>query len=199
MIIKNCIFYDNECYTTGTPIIGGHPKGIVVHSTGANNPCLKRYVQPSKNDPYRDEIIADIGKNIYNNHFNLPTSIFKRQSCVHAFIGKNADGVIEIYRTLPDDICCWGVGRGKNGSYNYNPDAYYQFEMCEDGLNDWLYFNNMISAATEYCAYLCKLHNIPTNNIVGHNEAYKLGYGSNHADPEHWLKKIRLFNDRIPC
>ena len=32
-----------ECYTAGRKIT---PKGIMVHSTGANNPNLKRYVGP---------------------------------------------------------------------------------------------------------------------------------------------------------
>ena len=33
---------NNDCYKAARPIVG--PKGIVVHSTAARNPCLKRYV-----------------------------------------------------------------------------------------------------------------------------------------------------------
>ena len=31
---------------------------------------------------------------------------------------------------------------------------------------------------------------IPVENIVGHCESYKKGYGSNHSDPEHWMKNF---------
>ena len=43
MELKKCILTKNNCYKKGQKI---NPKGIVVHSTGANNPNLKRYVQP---------------------------------------------------------------------------------------------------------------------------------------------------------
>ena len=33
---------NNDCYKAARPIVG--PKGIVVHSTAAPNPWLKRYV-----------------------------------------------------------------------------------------------------------------------------------------------------------
>ncbi len=42
MNLKN-IFTQNACYKTSRTIA---PKGIMVHSTGANNPSLKRYVGP---------------------------------------------------------------------------------------------------------------------------------------------------------
>ena len=48
MNLKECILIENECYKYGDKIVG-NPKGIVVHSTGANNPNLKRYIQPLKN------------------------------------------------------------------------------------------------------------------------------------------------------
>lgn len=44
MILKECILIDNDVYKSGIPITGGQPDGIVVHSTGVNNPTLKRYV-----------------------------------------------------------------------------------------------------------------------------------------------------------
>nr|DAZ23811.1 MAG TPA: PGRP recognition protein [Caudoviricetes sp.] len=34
------------------------PKGIMVHSTGCNNPNLKRYVQPSINDANYKTLIS---------------------------------------------------------------------------------------------------------------------------------------------
>ena len=57
------------------------PKGIMVHSTGANNPTLRRYVGPDD---------GLLGANQYGNHWNTyrPGG---RQVCVHGFIGKLKD------------------------------------------------------------------------------------------------------------
>ena len=63
----------NLCYKSAQKMV---PKGIVVHSTGANNPFLKRYVDcPEK-----------LGENKYKNHWNNPKPD-GREVCVHAFIG----------------------------------------------------------------------------------------------------------------
>jgi peptidoglycan hydrolase-like protein with peptidoglycan-binding domain len=164
----------------------GKPTGIVVHSTGANNKTLKRYVQPLKTDANYNEIIEDIGKNSYNNHWNK-SSVGK---CVHAFIGVNKAGTVETYQTLPFDLCCWGVGAGKKGSYNYNPTARIQFEICEDNLKNEDYFNAAFKEAAEFCAYLCKKYDLGVETICSHAESYKAGYGSNHSDCDHWLKKF---------
>ena len=43
MNLNKCLLTNNNCYKAGVKMI---PKGIMVHSTGANNPNLKRYVQP---------------------------------------------------------------------------------------------------------------------------------------------------------
>ena len=51
---------ENPCYKSGRKI---KPSGIVVHSTGANNPYIKRYVGPD------DGIL---GVNKYGNHWNKP-------------------------------------------------------------------------------------------------------------------------------
>lgn len=165
----------NLCYIAAQKMV---PKGIVVHSTGANNPFLKRYVDcPEK-----------LGVNKYGNHWNNPKPD-GREVCVHAFIGYDKDKNISVAEILPLNICCWGVGRGSKGSYNYNP-AYIQFEICEDSLADKSYYRRAFAVAVDYAAHLCKLYNIKVDKIVGHNEAYKMGYGSNHGDPEHWMKKF---------
>jgi hypothetical protein len=62
-----CMMTQSTCYKGTTTMT---PKGVLWHSTGANNPFLKRYVQPDDNAPNRDELIALIGKNSYNNDFN---------------------------------------------------------------------------------------------------------------------------------
>lgn len=168
--IRQCILVNNDCYKQHKKMT---PSGIVVHSTGANNPNLKRYVQPN------DGIL---GVNPYNNHWNK-SGVSK---CVHAFIGKDANGIVRVYQTLPWDYCCWGSGSGKNGTYN---NKYIQFEICEDALTDANYFNQAFSLAIELCSYLVKKYNISILNIVSHNEAYKRGYATGHVDCDHWLNK----------
>lgn len=165
----------NNCYKKAQKMT---PKGIVVHSTGANNPNLKRYVDAPD----------EVGVNQYGNHWNNPVSVMKRSVCVHSFIGYDKNKKVRVANILPYNYCCWGVGSGSKGSYNYNP-AYIQFEMCEDGLTDKTYFTAVRDVAIEYCAYLCKEFNLPVENIVSHKEAHALGYGSNHGDPDNWWSK----------
>lgn len=166
---------NNLCYIAAQKMI---PKGIVVHSTGANNPYLNRYVDAPN----------EVGVNLYGNHWNVARP-GGTKVCVHAFIGYDQHKQIRVAELLPLDICCWGVGKGKNGSYNDDP-AYIQFEICEDNLTDATYYHKVFSVAAEYCAALCKTYGFGPDKIVGHCEAYRLGYGSNHADPEHWMKKF---------
>lgn len=174
MELKQCILTKNDCYKKATKIT---PKGIIVHSTGANNPTLRRYVQP-------DDGILGVNKN--KNDWNRSGI----SVCVHAFIGKDKDGKVRVYQTLPFNYACWGIGAGKKGSYNYDPTGYIQFEMCEDDLKNETYFNEVMQNAIEFCAYLCKTYNLNVDNVISHHEGYLRGYGSNHSDCDHWLKKF---------
>ena len=169
--IKQCLLTENDCYKKGTKIT---PEGIVVHSSGANNPKLSRYIQPDD---------GVLGTNKYKNHWNR-SGVSK---CVHAMIGKDKDGNVRVYQTLPWDYRCWGCGKGKNGSYN---DNYIQFEILEDALTDEKYFNESFALAIELCAWLCKEFGISVDKIVSHAEAHALGYASNHGDCDIWLKKF---------
>lgn len=172
----------NDCYKKAQKMM---PKGIVVHSTGANNPNLKRYVDAPD----------EVGVNQYGNHWNNPVSVMGRSVCVHAFIGYDKNKNVKVANILPYNFCCWGVGSGTKGSYNYNP-AYIQFEMCEDDCKNKTYFEAVYKVAVEYCVYLCKQFNIPVENIVSHKEAHALGYGSNHGDPNNWWDNFgRTMND----
>jgi hypothetical protein len=65
-------------------------KGVLWHSTGANNKTLKRYIQPSPNDPNREELLAKIGKNPNNNSSNSVMT----QVGLNAWIGTLADGSV---------------------------------------------------------------------------------------------------------
>lgn len=173
MDYNKLLFRKSDCYKSNRRMT---PKGIVVHSTGVNNPNLKRYLGPDD---------GRIGKNAHNNHWNQPGV----STCVHGFIGKDKNGNVCTYQTLPLNICCWGVGKGSKGSYNYDP-AYLQFEILEDGLKDKDYFNKAMKEAQELCAKWCKDFNIPVSKLVSHKEAHAQGYGSNHGDCDHWLAKF---------
>ena len=83
MNLHKLIFTENACFKAGRTII---PRGIMLHSTGADNPFLKRYVGPDD---------GLLGKNQYNNHWNQDKP-GGRQVCVHGFIGKLADGALHI-------------------------------------------------------------------------------------------------------
>ena len=167
---------NNLCYKAARTMPTGSPAGIIIHSTGANNPNLKRYV----NAP---EIC---GENPYRNYFDRPDS----NVCPHAVIGKDKNGEVKAAKLLPWNVCCWGCGSGSKGSYNYSP-AYIQIEVCEDALNDRTYFEEAFGLAADLCKRLMK--NYPTikpGNIISHKEACARGYASNHGDPEHWLARF---------
>ena len=169
MNLNKLILTENACYKAGRKIT---VKGIMVHSTGANNPWLKRYVGP--ND-------GKLGKNQYNNHWNTyhPGG---REVCVHGFIGKLADGTIATYQTLPWDHRGWHAGGSANNTH-------IGFEICEDGLADATYFAKVYQEAVELCAYLCKQYGLTEKNIICHSEGYKQGIASNHGDVMHWFPK----------
>ena len=173
MNLHKLILTNNACYKAGRTIT---PKGIMVHSTGANNPNLRRYVGPDD---------GLLGKNQYNNHWNQDKP-GGRQVCVHAFIGKLANGSIATYQTLPWNHRGWHGGSGSKGSVN---DTHISFEICEDGLSDSTYFNKVYREAVELCVYLCKLYGLTEKSIICHSEGRKLGIASNHADVMHWFPK----------
>lgn len=177
---------NNPCYKAHRRMPKGKPAGIVVHSTGADNPMLKRYV----NAP-------DIcGVNIYRNYYDRPDW----EACPHAVIGKDKDGVVRAAQLLPYDICCWNCASGSKGSYNYSP-AYLQFEICEDALEDEEYFDEAFELAAKLCREWCDKFGIPVKNIVSHKEAHALGYANNHGDPENWLscfgKDMDWFREKV--
>ena len=168
MNLHKLIFTNNACYKAGKTIM---VKGIMVHSTGANNPWLKRYVGPD--DGY-------LGVNQYNNHWN---QAMDRDVCVHGFIGKLKDGSIATYQTLPWNMRGWHAGGSANNTH-------IGFEICEDGLTDSSYFSAVYKEAVELCVYLCKQYNLTEKNIICHCEGYKQGVASNHGDVLHWWPKF---------
>ncbi len=171
MNLHKLIFTENACYKAGRKIT---PKGIMVHSTGANNPMLNRYVGPDD---------GLLGKSKYNNHWNQPMD---RQICCHAFIGKLKDGTVATYQILPWNHRGWHGASGPKGSCN---NTHIGFEICEDGLTDAVYFGKIYREAVELCAMLCKEFNLTEKDIIDHSEGHKLGIASNHRDVKHWFSK----------
>ena len=169
--IRQVLFTKNPRYKDGKRIV---PKGIMVHSTGANNPNLRRYVQPDD---------GLLGGNIYGTDWNRET----QSLCVHAFIGKDKDGKVRCYQVLPWDYRTYHCGYGPNGSGN---STHISFEICEDGLEDREYFEAVYDMAAELCAYLCEEFGLKENDVICHSEGHEIGIASNHGDVMHWFPKF---------
>lgn len=175
-------FTRSDCYRAGVHQVS---LGVQVHSTGANNPLLRRYVQPDD---------GKLGVNQYGNSHNRPGV----DVCASAYIGKLNDGTVAVYQTLPWDMRCWISGKGKNG--NANMLGYIGFEICEDDLNSEQYFEEAVmTAAVNLTAHLCQVMDTMPEAVVAryaqgtalavmdHSELAACGLASGHADIAHWL------------
>ena len=193
-----CMMTNSSCYK-GTRVMD--VKGVLWHSTGVNNPTLKRYVQPDDKASNRAELLKLIGTNNNKNDWNH-TAV---DAGLNAWIGKLADGTITTVQTMPWTYRPWGCGGGTKGSCN---SGWIQFEICEDGLNDKTYFNKVYKEACELTAYLCKLYKLDpygtvTMNgvkipvILCHADSNKLGFGSAHADVYHWFNKYGVSMETV--
>ena len=184
MRLLNCLLTANRCYKTGATI---KPKGVMVHSTGANNPNLRRYVQPVSTTPDRAGLLARLGTNPNGNHWNRAGL----SVCVHGFIGKLADGSVAAVQTLPWNRRGWHAGNGSSGrSAN---DSHISFEICEDGLDDPDYFARAYREAVELTALLCReygLDPLADGVVICHQEGYRRGIASNHGDVLHWFPRF---------
>lgn len=184
MNLLQCFLSEHDCFKTGRTIA---PKGVMVHSTGANNPNLRRYVQPAKTDPDYARLRSLLGKNSNGNHWNRPGL----NACVHAFIGKRADGEVEAVQTLPWICRGWHAGKGSGRASANN--THIAFEICEDGLEDPDYFDRAYRKAVELTAYLCTqfcLDPLEPGVVICHSEGHRLGVASNHGDVEHWFPRM---------
>lgn len=164
----------NDCYKAARPIVG--PKGIVVHSTAAPNPWLKRYV----------DCPEQCGVNKAGNHWNHSSKEMGRSVCAHAFIGYDKNKRVRVAQILPYEYQNWLTGGSANKTH-------IGFEICEPvNLGDKAYFAEMWDVVVDYCAYLCKrfgLDPMGENVIIDHATAHKLGWGNNHGDVAHWWPK----------
>ncbi|MDR1754385.1 MAG: N-acetylmuramoyl-L-alanine amidase [Eubacterium sp.] len=199
MNLKQFLLTKNDCYKSGQK---HKVKGFMLHSTGADNPNLRRYVQPDD---------GLLGANLNGNDWNRSRVEGGVQMCCHGFIGKLKDGSVATYQTLPWDVIGWHCGGGdlktaqKNGfgKNSANFLGYIGIEICEDGLDDEIYFNKIYKESTELCAHLCEKYNIKPEKpfIIDHKEGNALGIASAHADVEHWFSKhgknMKSFRDDV--
>lgn len=203
MRLLKCLFYQNDCYKKYKNV-RFKPTGIVVHSTDKAGKILSRFVQPYAGQTDGMEIDGKVateaqmrtilGKNKYNNDWNRPGV----GACVHAFLGQLADGTYATVQNLPWDMPCWGVGSGRNGSYNgclngvAREPLYIQFEQIEDSAvpGDKVHCEKLYNQSVNLCAYLMKLYpTIKLENIVSHKEACARGFGTDHGDPENYWRR----------
>ena len=193
-----CMQTQNSCYKNTSKMT---VKGILWHSTGANNPNLKRYVQPSDNATDRAEWLEKLGINAYKNDLNHISS----QIGLNAWIGKLANGTVTSVQSMPWEYKPWGCASGPKGSCN---NGWIQFEICEDGLKDKAYFEAVYKEACELTAYLCDMFNIDPKGsvmvngvkvptILCHADSFRLGFGSNHGDVLHWFPKFGKDMDSV--
>lgn len=186
MEIGKCILTGNLCYQRNveqadsryTEFQNRGPLGVMLHSTGANNPQLRRYLAPD------DGII---GKNQYDNDWNR-AGIAK---CVHAMIGKDRDGIVRTYQCLPWNYRGWHCAKSGN-------DTHVAIEICEDDLTDGLYFAECYAQAVELTAHICAeygLDPMADGVVIDHAEGYELGVASDHSDVGYWFRKFNASMD----
>lgn len=206
LTIYRRMFTESDCYKADET---SRFRGVQVHSTGANNPFLKRYVQPDD---------GRLGVNRNGNSHNRPGV----KVCANAYIGKLEDGTVAVYQTLPWDMRCWISGKGDCG--NANKVGFIGFEICEDDLNSEYYFTAAVwTAAVNLTAHLCSLMGVRPDDVIGlevdgteddrkasvwkipdgdvlavmdHSELAARGLASGHADITHWLRRYgKRMND----
>ena len=168
MRLRRQYLTQNDCYRTDRTI---RVQGVMVHSTGANNPRVSRYVPGDQ----------EMGFNTADNHWDRPGLT----KCVHAFVGKFADGEPGTVQTLPWTHRGWHAGGAANNTH-------IGFEICEDGLDDPVYFQKIYEESVQLTAMLCrqfKLDPLAEGVVICHAEGHQLGIASQHVDVLHWFPK----------
>ena len=171
MEITKAILTKNPCYKAGKTI---KVKGLMLHSVGCPQPSATAFI----------------------NSWNTPSA----KVCVHGFIDGNTGGV---YQTLPWNHRGWHCGSTANGTHigiemcepdciKYTSGANY---TCSDTTKAKAIVERTYKSAVELFAYLCKeydLNHLADGVILSHSESYARGLASNHADPEHLWKGLKL-------
>ncbi len=155
-------------------------KGILVHSTGCNNPNTSRYTSPW--DSYHSGGTKKPEPHDFVKKSSAEPNTCKvcggQRKCVHAFIGKDANGNVHTVNTLSWNYQC-----------THCDDTRIGFEICEDGLTNPACFTAVYREAVELCAMLYRKFGLVAKDIICHSEAHNLGLASYHADDMNWFPK----------
>lgn len=171
MNLIESILTKNSCYLTGNKIT---VKGLMLHSVGCSQPSASVFVK----------------------NWNNPTL----QACVHGFIDANTG---DVYQTLPWEHRGWHCGGSANNTHigiemcepdciTYTKGANY---TCSNTERAKEMVERTYNSAVELFTFLCNKYNLnplADGVILAHNEGYKRGLASNHADPEHLWKGLKL-------
>ena len=171
MEITKSILTKNPCYKAGKTI---KVKGLMLHSVGCSQPSAMAFIKS----------------------WNTESA----KVCVHGFIDGNTGGV---YQTLPWDRRGWHCGGTANGTHigieMCEPDCIKYTSgskfTCSDTAKAKAIVERTYNSAVELFAYLCKefdLNPLEEGVILSHSEGYKKGLASNHGDPEHLWKGLKL-------
>ena len=169
-ITKN-ILTKNPCYKAGKTI---KVKGLMLHSVGCSQPSATVFMK------------------------NWNTADAK--VCVHGFIDGNTGAV---YQTLPWNHRGWHCGGSANGTHigiemcepdciKYTSGAKF---TCSDTERATAIVKRTYKSAVELFAHLCNeygLNPLVEGVILSHSEGCVKGLASNHADPEHLWKGLKL-------
>ena len=171
MNITKAILTKNPCYKAGKTI---KVKGLMLHSVGCPQPSATKFIES----------------------WNTATS----KVCVHAFIDGNTEGV---YQTLPWDRRGWHCGGTGNNTHigieMCEPDCIKYASgskfTCSNKERATAIVTRTYNSAVELFAHLCKeysLNPLAEGIILSHSEAHARGLASNHGDPEHLWKGLKL-------
>ena len=173
MNLIESILTKNPCYIAGSKIT---VKGLMLHSVGCSQPSAQVFVRS----------------------WNTSTNVV--QACVHGFIDANTG---DVYQTLPWNHRGWHAGGAANNTHigvemcepdciTYTKGASFK---CTDTTRAKEMVTRTYNSAVELFAHLCTKYNLnplADGVIISHSEGYKRGVSSNHADPEHLWKGLKL-------
>ena len=158
-----CLMTNSTAWAKGSEAM--IPQGIVIHSSGFEQPYLWYFVQPSNSDPNKIQILNTLGINQKHTDYNHTYRIMN----YHYWIGKDINDDIQVIRAFPDSFKI--------------ADNYIHICLLEDDLNNKDYVIQIIPALTQLCAQLCKKHNWDDKHILDHSEV------SSFPDANYWLSK----------
>lgn len=171
MKITETILTKNPCYKAGKTI---KVKGLMLHSVGCPQPSAMAFVKSWNTE--------------------------SKKVCVHGFVDGNTG---EVYQTLPWNHKAWHSGGSLNSTHigiemcepaciKYTSGSKF---TCSDTTKATAIVERTYKSAVELFAHLCReygLNPLADGVILSHREGYARGLASNHGDPEHLWKGLKL-------